>query len=70
MTRGPALTFERRARRERSTRAGRLGRFGEVGQGLIEYGLILAVMAVVCVVSLLFFSDQLSSLLSLVASAV
>ena len=70
MTRGPALTFERRARRERSTRVGRLGRFGEVGQGLIEYGLILAVMAVVCVVSLLFFSDQLSSLLSLVASAV
>ena len=70
MTRGPALTFDRRARRERSTRVGRLGRFGEVGQGLIEYGLILAVMAVVCVVSLLFFSDQLSSLLSLVASAV
>jgi len=27
-------------------------------------------MAVVCVVSLLFFSDQLSSLLSLIASAV
>jgi Flp pilus assembly pilin Flp len=70
LTRGPAPTFERRARRELSTRAGRLGRFGEVGQGLIEYGLILAVMAVVCVVSLLFFSDQLSSLLSLVASAV
>ena len=37
---------------------------------MIEYGLILAVMAVVCAVSLLFFSDQLSSLLSLVASAV
>jgi hypothetical protein len=32
--------------------------------------LILAVMAVVCVVSLLFFSDQLSSLLSIVAAAV
>jgi Flp pilus assembly pilin Flp len=42
----------------------------ETGQGLIEYGLILAVMAVVCVVSLLFFSDQLSSLLSIVAAAV
>ena len=37
------------------------------GQGIIEYGLILAIMAVVCVVSLLFFGDQLSSLLSLVA---
>jgi Flp pilus assembly pilin Flp len=40
------------------------------GQGLIEYGLILALMAVVCMVSLLFFGDQLSSLLSLIGSAV
>ena len=39
----------------------------EAGQGLVEYGLILFVMAVVCVVSLLFFGDQLSSLLSLIA---
>ena len=43
---------------------------GAAGQGLIEYGLILALIAVVCAVSLLFFSDQLSSLLSLIASAV
>jgi Flp pilus assembly pilin Flp len=42
----------------------------ETGQGLIEYGLILAMMVVVCVISLLFFSDQLSSLLSFVAAAV
>jgi Flp pilus assembly pilin Flp len=40
------------------------------GQGLIEYGLILVLMAVVCVVSLLFFGDQLSTLLNLVTSAV
>jgi Flp pilus assembly pilin Flp len=40
------------------------------GQGLVEYGLILALMAIVCVVSLLFFGDQLSSLLSLIASFV
>jgi Flp pilus assembly pilin Flp len=40
------------------------------GQGLVEYGLILFLVAVVCVVSLLFFGDQLSSLLSLIASAV
>jgi Flp pilus assembly pilin Flp len=40
------------------------------GQGLIEYGLILGIMAIVCVVSLVFFGDQLSSLLSLIASAV
>ena len=64
MTRGPAPTLQRRDSRGHPTRV------GELGQGLIEYGLILAVMAVVCAVSLLFFSDQLSSLLSLVASAV
>lgn len=40
------------------------------GQGLVEYGLILVVAIVVCVVSLLFFGDQLSTLLSLIASAV
>ena len=45
-------------------------RLGGSGQGLVEYGLILMVMAVVCVVSLVFFGDQLSSLLSLIASAV
>ena len=64
MTRGPAPTPERRVRHAHH------GRGSELGQGLIEYGLILAVMTVVCAVSLLFFSDQLSSLLSLVASAV
>ena len=40
------------------------------GQGLVEYGLILALVAIVCVVSLVFFGDQLSSLLSLIAQAV
>jgi Flp pilus assembly pilin Flp len=40
------------------------------GQGLVEYGLILVIVAVVCVLSLVFFGDQLSSLLSLIASAV
>ncbi len=47
------------------------GREGpQTGQGLVEYGLILIIVAVVCVLSLLFFGDQLSALLSLVASAV
>jgi Flp pilus assembly pilin Flp len=46
------------------------GDHAQAGQGLIEYGLILMVMAVACVVSLVFFGDQLSSLLSLIASAV
>jgi Flp pilus assembly pilin Flp len=40
------------------------------GQGLVEYGLILLLAAVVCVVSLLFFGDQLSALLSFIASQV
>jgi Flp pilus assembly pilin Flp len=48
--------------------AGRLN--SERGQGLVEYGLILCIMAVVSVVSLVFFGDQLSSILSLIASAV
>jgi Flp pilus assembly pilin Flp len=43
---------------------------GQRGQGIVEYSLILVVMAVVCVVSLVFFGDQLSSLLSLIAGAV
>ena len=53
-------------------RAGARWRAGarQDGQGLVEYGLILFLAAVVCLVSLLFFGDQLSSLLSLIASAV
>jgi Flp pilus assembly pilin Flp len=43
---------------------------GRSGQGLVEYALILVVMAVVCVTSLVFFGDQLSSLLSVIARAV
>jgi Flp pilus assembly pilin Flp len=43
---------------------------GQRGQGIVEYSLILVVMAVVCVISLVFFGDQLSSLLSIIAGAV
>lgn len=49
---------------------GRRGDGVEAGQGLVEYGLILVIMAVVCAISLVFFGDQLSSLLSLIAAAV
>jgi Flp pilus assembly pilin Flp len=42
----------------------------EAGQGLVEYGLIMLLVAVVCLVSLLFFGDQLSALLSLIATQV
>jgi len=59
----PAHTPSRTAPRANPSR-------DEAGQGLIEYGLILFIMAVVCVVSLVFFGDQLSSLLSLIASVV
>jgi Flp pilus assembly pilin Flp len=67
-----AAIAERSSKRVPRRRAPRPRRppHDETGQGLIEYGLILAIMAVVCVISLLFFSDQLSTLLSLVASAV
>jgi Flp pilus assembly pilin Flp len=49
---------------------GRPGGHAQSGQGLVEYGVILAIMAVACVVSLVFFGDQLSALFSLIASAV
>jgi len=42
----------------------------EAGQGVVEYGLILALAVIACVVSLVFFGDQLSTLLRLIASAV
>ena len=46
------------------------GRARQAGQGLVEYGLILVVAVIVCVASLLFFGDELSTLLSLISSAV
>ncbi len=53
-----------------SSRGSSAGCFRQCGQGLVEYGFILILAVVVCLVSLLFFGDQLSSLLSLIASAV
>ncbi len=47
---------------------GFLGR-AQFGQGLIEYALILSLIAIVTVVSLFFFGDQLSALLSMISSA-
>jgi Flp pilus assembly pilin Flp len=66
----PGDRFSRARVDNRARLSSRARRSGEAGQGLIEYGLILVIMAVVCVISLLFFGDQLSSLLSLIASAV
>jgi Flp pilus assembly pilin Flp len=46
------------------------GRLSSPGQGIVEYGLILALAVVVCAISLLFFGDQLSALLTFIASQV
>ncbi len=43
---------------------------GQRGQGIVEYGLILFLIAVVCLVCLIFFDDQLAWLLGLIAQHV
>ena len=40
------------------------------GQGLVEYGLILALSAVVAIIALIFLGTQVSSILSKVGSSV
>jgi Flp pilus assembly pilin Flp len=40
------------------------------GQGLAEYALILALIAIVAIVALLFLGDQISTILSEVATSV
>jgi Flp pilus assembly pilin Flp len=59
------------------TAGSRSGRFaperppaGQGGQGIVEYGLILATMLIVCVVALIFFGDQLAAILDFIASRV
>lgn len=42
----------------------------ESGQGLVEYGLIVALIAIVTIVALLFLSDQVSSILSAIADQI
>ena len=36
----------------------------EEGQGLVEYALIIAVIAIAVIIAMLFFRDQLSNLFS------
>ena len=45
-------------------------RHDEAGQGLAEYALILALIAIVAIVSLLYLGSQISDKLSIVGSAV
>ncbi len=47
-----------------------LFRSDEEGQGLAEYALILALIAIVAIVALLFLGGQVSTILSKVGSSV
>jgi pilus assembly protein Flp/PilA len=40
------------------------------GQGLVEYGLILTLIAIVCVVALIFMGSQVSTMLDTVGKSV
>ena len=40
------------------------------GQGLVEYGLILTLIAIVCVVALIFMGSQVSTMLNTVGKSV
>jgi Flp pilus assembly pilin Flp len=43
---------------------------GQAGQGLVEYGLILGLAAMVTVVALVFFGGALATALSLIGQAI
>ncbi|MBM4408758.1 MAG: Flp family type IVb pilin [Chloroflexi bacterium] len=42
----------------------------ENGQGLVEYGLILVLIAIVCILALVFIGDTLTTTLSKVGASV
>ena len=42
----------------------------DAGQGLVEYGLILGIMILVCALALIFFGDELAAILGFIASRV
>ena len=42
----------------------------DTGQGLVEYALILALIAIVAIVALLFLGGQVSSIISTVGSSI
>ncbi len=44
-------------------------RSAQHGQGLVEYGLILAIAAIVAAIALFVFGDQISSFVSALANA-
>jgi Flp pilus assembly pilin Flp len=50
--------------------AKRLAPAGEQGQGLAEYALILALIAIVAILSLVFLGDTINDLMSYIGSTV
>jgi pilus assembly protein Flp/PilA len=42
----------------------------EIGQGLAEYALILALIAILAIISLIFLGNQISDKLSVVGNAI
>ncbi len=42
----------------------------QAGQGIVEYGLILSLIAVVAIVSLTLFGTQLSAVLAFIAASI
>lgn len=57
-------------KRGRSARRRRARRATERGQGLVEYGLILTGIAVVAIVTLVFFGDQVAGILDLIGNLI
>jgi pilus assembly protein Flp/PilA len=58
------------ARAEADASASRGLRSDERGQGLAEYGLILGLIAILCIAAVLFFSGNLQGLLSNAGSSI
>jgi Flp pilus assembly pilin Flp len=54
----------------RSPVDGTAARGRELGQGVVEFGLILAIAAVVAVVAVVFFGPQLAAILDLIGAQV
>ena len=54
----------------RVTRFFDLNRDEEAGQGLAEYALILALIAIVAIISLIYLGSQISDKLSVVGGAI
>lgn len=45
-------------------------RVAQAGQGLVEYGLILVLIAIVAIASLAFFGNVVSGMLNMIGSSV